>query len=151
MCMQILCLSISLLFAISVQAQNDPLRVVEKSLEILSVDPGVDIDANAFRACFHPEARFSVVNSSSTFPGPLEHASLDELCEQLKDDVYKHGYLEKMLEPEVWNGGHLAEVSGKFIIELSDEEPMYGNCSYQLVLVDDKWQILNALWTIFED
>ena len=122
--------------------------IVNEVLEIISVEKGEGIDLEKFRNLFVPNARFSMLVPNDSILQPLETISLDEFIEMLDDPYYEQGYLEYELGKVVDEYNGIAQVFQSFYGKDSDNLEERGITSYQLVYFNDRWWIVNVLWTI---
>jgi hypothetical protein len=121
--------------------------IVNEILEIISVEKGESIDLDKFRNLFVPNARFSMLMPNDSIPQPLETVSLEEFAEMLDDPYYEEGYLEYELGKVVDEYNGIAHVFQSFYGKDSEGVEERGITSYQLVFFNDRWWIVNILWT----
>ena len=121
--------------------------IVNEVLEIITVEKGEGIDLEKFRNLFVPNARFSMLVPNDSIPQPFETVSLDEFVEMLDDPYYEQGYLEYEMGKVVNEYNGIAQVFQSFYGKDSDNLEERGITSYQLVYFNDRWWIVNILWT----
>ena len=121
--------------------------IVNEVLEIITVEKGEGVDLEKFRNLFVPNARFSMLTPNDSIAQPLETVSLDEFIEMLDDPYYEQGYLEYEMGKVVNEYNGIAQVFQSFYGKDSDNLVERGITSYQLVYFNDRWWIVNILWT----
>ena len=121
--------------------------IVNEILEIITVEKGEGIDLEKFRNLFVPNARFSMLMPGDSIIEPLETVSLNEFVEMLDDPYYEQGYLEYEIGKVVDEYNGIAQVFQSFYGKDSDNLEERGITSYQLVYFNDRWWIVNVLWT----
>ncbi len=121
--------------------------IVNEVLEIITVDKGEKIDLEKFRNLFVPTARFSIINHDDSMPQPFESVSLEEFLEMLDDPYYEQGYLEYEIGKVVDEYNGIAQVFQSFYGKDSENVEERGITSYQLAFFNDRWWIINILWT----
>lgn len=94
-----------------------------------------------------PTARFSILNHNNSIPQLFESVSLDEFIEMLDDPYYEQGYLEYEIGKVVDEYNGIAHVFQSFYGKDSENVEERGIASYQLVFFNDRWWIVNVLWT----
>ena len=121
--------------------------IVNEVLEIITVDKGENINLEKFRNLFIPTARFSIINHDDSMPQPFESVSLEEFIEMLDDPYYSQGYLEYEIGKVVDEYNGIAQVFQSFYGKDSENVEERGITSYQLAFFNDRWWIVNILWT----
>ncbi len=117
--------------------------IINELLDQLTIEKGEQMDTTAVRNLFHPQALFTVADSTQA-----ETVSLDEFLILLKDPYYEEGYLEKEIHKVVDEYNGIAQVFQTFYGKDSEGVEEKGINSYQLTYYKDRWWIVSLLWTI---
>lgn len=115
-------------------------------LEQITIEKGEKIDTAKVRNLFYPTAQLATNDGENT-----ESVGLKEFLELLTDPYYGEGYLEKEIHKTINEYNGIAHVFQTFYAEHTDGSKERGINSYQLAYHDDRWWILNLLWTIESD
>ena len=121
--------------------------IVKEVLRLISSDGEKTRNWEAFRYLFIPTARFSVLNQSDSIPHCFEGVSLEEFIQLLDDPYYEQGFLEYEIGKVVLEYNGIANVFQSFYAIDSEKQGERGITSYQLAYFNDRWWIVNILWT----
>lgn len=121
-------------------------HTIAKLMDLISIEKGETMDTAAIRKLFHPSARFSVLMPGDT--NILESIYLNDFLEMLKDPYYEDGYYEIEVNKKMNIYGNIAHVFQRFYGKDSQGSTELGMNSYQLIQLNNKWVILNMLWTL---
>jgi len=121
--------------------------IMKEVFSIISGEKGKKRDWDAFRNLFLPTTRFTVLNHDDTFPQPVETATLEELIELMHDPYYDAGFEQYGIGKIVDEYNGIAQVFQSYYGKDSENYEERGIGSYQLVYFDDRWWIVNVLWT----
>ncbi len=121
--------------------------IVNELLNLLSGEIGEKRDLKAIRNLFLPTATFNVLMHESESPQTLETINLDDFLALLKDEYYEQGFEERELSKVVDEYNGIAQVFQTFYAKDSEGEEGRGINCYQLAYFQDRWWIVNLLWT----
>ncbi len=132
-------------------AQSDtwgatPDSVALRLLDLITVEPGNQIDTAAVHELFYPQAKLHVL-----YPGEeasIESVDLSVFLEMLTDPYYTAGYVEFEISREVESYHGIAHIFQRFGGKDSEGSEESGMNSYQMGFYDDRWWIISMLWTI---
>jgi len=122
--------------------------IVNEMLRIISGREGEIRDWKAFRNLFLPTAAFTVLNHSDSIPEPVETVQLEEFIELMHDEYYNRGYVEYETGKVVDEYNGIANVFQSFYSKDSQNTEGKGVTSYQLVYFNNRWWIVNVVWTV---
>lgn len=77
----------------------------------------------------------------------METVSLDEFITLLQDPYYEQGFTEYEFSKKVDEYNGIAQVFQTFYAKDSENFEETGITSYQLVYFENRWWIVNVLWT----
>ena len=121
--------------------------IVKEVLKIISGADGKTRDWQAFRNLFLPTATFTILNNDSTFPEPVETISLEDFISLMHDEYYQQGFIEYETGKVVDEYNGISHVFQSFYAKDSENVEGRGVTSYQLVFYDNRWWIVNIMWT----
>ncbi|MDN5205459.1 hypothetical protein QQ008_29015 [Fulvivirgaceae bacterium BMA10] len=121
--------------------------IVKEMLRIISGEEGKTRDWDAFRNLFLPTANFTVHSHNESSGQPVETVSLEGLIELMHDTYYDQGFLEYEISKVVDEYNGIAHVFQTYYGKDIENHEEKGINSYQLVHYDDRWWIVNVLWT----
>jgi len=119
--------------------------IVNEFLRLLSNKPGENLEA--VRNLFLPSARFTIRNHDEPDFPPVETVGLEEFLELLRDPYYEEDFSESELHQVVDAYNGIAQVFQTFEVTDADAYQGRGITSYQLVHFEERWWIVNVLWT----
>lgn len=121
--------------------------IVKEVLRIVSGEKGKIRNWEAFRNLFLPTANFTVLNNNDSIPQPFEIVSLEEFIHLMKDEYYTRGFVEYEISKVVNEYNGIANVFQSFYVKDSENIEEKGINSYQLIYVNNRWWIVNMVWT----
>lgn len=126
---------------------QDVRSLVNETQKIVSVKKGQKIDTAYFRTLFVPTARFTVVGEED---GKKLHETmtLDDFLMSLSDEYYTNGYFETGEGDIIEEFNGIAHVMQSFRGKDSEGEEGWGVNSYQLIYSNNRWWIVNMVWTM---
>ena len=121
--------------------------IVNKVFELISGKEGKVRDWDAFRNLFLPTAHFTVLYHDDIFPQPLETVNLEELILLMHDEYYAQGFYQHETGKVIDEYNGIANVFQSWYAKDSEDQEDVGISSYQLVFFNDRWWIVNTVWT----
>lgn len=121
--------------------------ILKEVYAMVSRKEGEVKDWDTFRNLFLPSVRFTVRNHSDIITAPVESVSLEEIIELMQDEYYEKGFTQYEIAKQVDEFNDIAQVFQSFYGKDSEGYESRGICSFQLVNYDDRWWIVNVLWT----
>ncbi len=121
--------------------------IVKEVLSIISGEEGKVRDWEAFRNLFLPTANFTVLYHTDEIPLPYEAVSLEEFISLMHDEHYDQGFTEYEISKVVNEYNGLAQVFQSFCAKDSENQEVKGITSYQLIFFNNRWWIVNTVWT----
>jgi len=121
--------------------------IVNEVLQIVSGEEGKLRNWDAFRNLFLPSAKLSVLVHGDSIPMPFETVTVEEFIESMDDEYYGQGYIEYEISKVVNEYNGLASVFQVYYGKDSEGIEEKGINSYQLVYFENRWWIVNLVWT----
>ena len=129
------------------KALNSIDGIVNELLRLISREKGEVRDMEEVRKLFLEGARFSVHTHDDSMEIPVESVTLDEFLELLQDPYYEEGFEEYEVHKVVDEYNGIAQVFQTYFGKDSEGYEERGITSYQLAKFNDRWWIVNLLWT----
>ncbi|NMM47721.1 hypothetical protein [Marinigracilibium pacificum] len=133
----------------SKEKHNSIEGIITEFLDQITIVKGEKMDTSLIRNLFIPSAQFAILNHGDS--SYVETVSLDEFLILLMDPYYEEGYEEREISKVVDEYNGIAQVFQSFYGKDSEGNEERGITSYQLVKVDNRWWIVNLLWTLESD
>lgn len=121
-------------------------RIVNELMNQVTIQKGEKADTAAIRNLFHHTAQLHVLINGDT--SMVESVTLDDFLVLMRDPYYEEGYLEQEIHKVVDEFNGIANVFQSFYGKDSEGAEERGINSYQLVYYDERWWILNMVWTM---
>ncbi|WP_281614923.1 hypothetical protein [Flammeovirga sp. SubArs3] len=120
--------------------------VMTELLTQISLKKGDKMDTAAVRNLFIPTAQLTIL-MNETDSAYAETVTLNDFLELITDPYYEEGYSEKEIYRVIDQYNGMAQVFQSFKAKDSEGESGRGITSYQLVQMENRWWIVNILWT----
>ena len=143
---QFLFFCFSLFASLAFGQQDDIEKVVNSTLEIISVDKGTEPNWEEFKDLFAEGATVVLrYRPQGAEEQKLLTWSVDDFIQRVGPSYAKNGFLEEALKTKVDEFNGVATVFQSYRAHYNDTD-VYGVNTYQLVELNGDWKIISMTW-----
>lgn len=124
-----------------------PQAIINEVMNIISGDTTEVRDWEHFRSLFIPSAQFVIKNHNSQ-RRPVSTLTLEEFIRNIGPTYQQNGFLEEQLDVKIDEYNGIAQVFQVYHCKtLNGTFEASGVNSYQLIYANDRWWIVNLMWS----